>query len=165
MPSRWEVALTGPRDVPVPPGAPQAVVSGWLDDRPGCSRKHRTRTDPSSMASSAGLGRPLAACQPPTRIGRVQDRASSTAGRGRPSTRRISGTGSRAGRAASSTMIAGLVSLTTSAPSARAKAGITGAAGSSGSGVTSTVARPRVEVRPPSHISRASWSHGWLPVR
>jgi CRISPR-associated endoribonuclease Cas6 len=33
MPSRWEVALTGPQDVPVPLGAPQAVVSGWLDDR------------------------------------------------------------------------------------------------------------------------------------
>lgn len=34
MPSRWEVILEGPRDVPVPLGAPQAVVSGWLDDPP-----------------------------------------------------------------------------------------------------------------------------------
>jgi CRISPR-associated endoribonuclease Cas6 len=33
MPSRWEVALTGPREAPVPLAAPQAVVSGWLDDR------------------------------------------------------------------------------------------------------------------------------------
>src|ERR1700674_756143 len=33
MPSRWEVALTGVRDAPVPPTAPQAVLSGWLDDR------------------------------------------------------------------------------------------------------------------------------------
>src|SRR5580658_9210058 len=34
MPSRWEVPLMGPRDVPVPLAALQAVVSGWLDDPP-----------------------------------------------------------------------------------------------------------------------------------
>ncbi len=34
MPSRWEVPLSGPRDSPVPLAAPQAVVSGWLDDPP-----------------------------------------------------------------------------------------------------------------------------------
>lgn len=34
MPSRWEVRLTGPRDAPVPLAAPQAVVSGWIDDPP-----------------------------------------------------------------------------------------------------------------------------------
>lgn len=32
MPSRWEVELTGPAGAPVPLTAPQAVVSGWLDD-------------------------------------------------------------------------------------------------------------------------------------
>lgn len=33
MPSRWEVTLLqGPREVPVPLAAAQAVVSGWLDD-------------------------------------------------------------------------------------------------------------------------------------
>jgi hypothetical protein len=32
MPSRWEVMLAGPQDAPVPLAAPQAVVSGWLDD-------------------------------------------------------------------------------------------------------------------------------------
>lgn len=35
MPSRWEVALKGPVDAPVPLTAPQAVVSGWLDDQRG----------------------------------------------------------------------------------------------------------------------------------
>jgi CRISPR-associated endoribonuclease Cas6 len=34
MPSRWEVLLTGPQNAPVPLAAPQAVVSGWLDDPP-----------------------------------------------------------------------------------------------------------------------------------
>ena len=34
MPSRWEVILAGPPDIPAPPAALQAVVSGWLDDRP-----------------------------------------------------------------------------------------------------------------------------------
>lgn len=34
MPSRWEVTLIGPGDAPVPLAAPQAVVSGWLDDPP-----------------------------------------------------------------------------------------------------------------------------------
>jgi CRISPR-associated endoribonuclease Cas6 len=32
VPSRWEVALVGPAEVPVPLAAPLAVVSGWLDD-------------------------------------------------------------------------------------------------------------------------------------
>ena len=34
MPSRWEVLLAGLQDAPVPLAAPQAVVSGWLDDPP-----------------------------------------------------------------------------------------------------------------------------------
>ena len=34
MPSRWEVLLAGPQEAPVPLAAPQAVVSGWLDDPP-----------------------------------------------------------------------------------------------------------------------------------
>jgi CRISPR-associated endoribonuclease Cas6 len=34
MPSRWEVLLAGPQGAPVPLAAPQAVVSGWLDDPP-----------------------------------------------------------------------------------------------------------------------------------
>jgi CRISPR-associated endoribonuclease Cas6 len=33
MPSRWEVLLAGPAAAPVPLTAPQAVLSGWLDDR------------------------------------------------------------------------------------------------------------------------------------
>ena len=33
MPSRWEVRLAGPPDAPIPLAAPQAAVSGWLDDR------------------------------------------------------------------------------------------------------------------------------------
>jgi hypothetical protein len=35
MPSRWEVALAGPAGGGVPLAAPHAVVSGWLDERPG----------------------------------------------------------------------------------------------------------------------------------
>jgi hypothetical protein len=34
MPSRWEVALRGRKDAPVPLAALQAVLSGWLDEPP-----------------------------------------------------------------------------------------------------------------------------------
>lgn len=34
MPSRWEVMLSGPAGAAIPLAAPQAVVSGWLDDPP-----------------------------------------------------------------------------------------------------------------------------------
>jgi len=39
MPSRWDIALTGPADAGIPLAAPHAVVSGWLDDRPPCPRE------------------------------------------------------------------------------------------------------------------------------
>jgi hypothetical protein len=35
VPSRWEVTLAGPTGADIPLAAPHAVVSGWLDDRPG----------------------------------------------------------------------------------------------------------------------------------
>ena len=35
MPSRWEVMLAGSQGAAIPLAAPQAVVSGWLDDPPG----------------------------------------------------------------------------------------------------------------------------------
>lgn len=69
MPSRWEVALTGPRDVPVPLGAPQAVVSGWLDDRPrGSSPEARqaARSAHTAAARAWACG-PLRTC--PTEAG------------------------------------------------------------------------------------------------
>lgn len=34
MPSRWEILLAGPQEAAIPLAAPQAVVSGWLDDPP-----------------------------------------------------------------------------------------------------------------------------------
>jgi CRISPR-associated endoribonuclease Cas6 len=37
MPSRWEIILTGPAGAEIPPTAPQAVVSSWLDDPPSRS--------------------------------------------------------------------------------------------------------------------------------
>jgi|GEM_PF-1229882 len=62
MPSRWEVALTGPRDVPVPPGAPQAVVSGWLDDRPQASGAEPAGRSAHSAAARAWACGPLRTC-------------------------------------------------------------------------------------------------------
>jgi CRISPR-associated endoribonuclease Cas6 len=38
MPSRWEVMLSGPSGAAIPLTAPQAVVSGWLDDPPSQPR-------------------------------------------------------------------------------------------------------------------------------
>jgi CRISPR-associated endoribonuclease Cas6 len=34
VPSRWEIMLAGPQGAAIPLAAPQAVVSGWLDDPP-----------------------------------------------------------------------------------------------------------------------------------
>ena len=62
MPSRWEVALTGPQDVPVPLGAPQAVVSGWLDDRPQASGAESAGRSAHSAATRAWACGPLRTC-------------------------------------------------------------------------------------------------------
>jgi hypothetical protein len=62
MPSRWEVALTGPRDAPVPLGAPQAVVSGWLDDRPQASAARPGVQSAHSAAARPWACGPLRTC-------------------------------------------------------------------------------------------------------
>jgi CRISPR-associated endoribonuclease Cas6 len=62
MPSRWEVALTGPRDVPVPLGAPQAVVSGWLDDRSQTSGAPSAGRSAHTAAARAWACGPLRTC-------------------------------------------------------------------------------------------------------
>lgn len=64
MPSRWEVVLQGPRDVPVPLGAPQAVVSGWLDDPArdsGAGSGQAARSAHAAAARAWACG-PLRAC-------------------------------------------------------------------------------------------------------
>jgi CRISPR-associated endoribonuclease Cas6 len=71
MPSRWEVALTGPRAVPVPLAALQAVVSGWLDDPP---RGHGPGSEAGVRSAHVGQARawacgPLQACPPGDRGG------------------------------------------------------------------------------------------------
>jgi len=60
MPSRWEVALTGPLDTPVPLGAVQAVVSGWLDDP---SQGHEAGSAARIRSAHVGPVRPWA-CGP-----------------------------------------------------------------------------------------------------
>lgn len=45
MPSRWEVTLAGPAGEGVPLAAPHAVVSGWLDDRPGTPGRQSGHAD------------------------------------------------------------------------------------------------------------------------
>lgn len=62
MPSRWEVALSGPRDVAVPLGAPQAVASGWLDDRPQASAARSAVQSAHSAAARAWACGPLRTC-------------------------------------------------------------------------------------------------------
>jgi CRISPR-associated endoribonuclease Cas6 len=53
VPSRWEVIFEGPRDVPVPLTAPQAVVSGWLDDPPHHSRAGARQAGRSAHSAAA----------------------------------------------------------------------------------------------------------------
>lgn len=53
MPSRWEVTIEGPRDVPVPLAAAQAVVSGWLDDPPRGSGAGPRQAGRSAHAAAA----------------------------------------------------------------------------------------------------------------
>jgi hypothetical protein len=59
VPSRWEVTLAGPREAAIPLTAPQAVVSGWLDDPPGGESAPGTGTP----SAHAGPGRAWA-CGP-----------------------------------------------------------------------------------------------------
>ena len=55
MPSRWEVTLAGPAGAAIPLTAPQAVVSGWLDDPP--SRAPETTAAGSTRSRHAGAVR------------------------------------------------------------------------------------------------------------
>jgi CRISPR-associated endoribonuclease Cas6 len=56
MPSRWEVALSGPTDAGVPMAAPHAVVSGWLDDRRGPGNARAGQSGHSDQAKKWASG-------------------------------------------------------------------------------------------------------------